>query len=364
MRNVWISLGLALGFASYAGAEFAQPAFNGEITGGYRKDNFSWSMSGTHNSPEELWEMDWNDLEILESTARFSYTSCNNYTTRINGGYGIIRSGQCKARANAKHKHFHRVGEDSSSSSSSSSRNRGGAIDDPAFNTLDNTGRPLRDHHGLYSRINGDAKNGHVIDVQGGFGYQVTSNGRRFVATPMVGYAFRELRLDLRKAKQLVNRIDVPIVLGDIPDLNFRYKPRVQGFWVGLDFEVMVEVPCVILFGSVEYHWDQYRATGNWRLGDQFSTSFKDKTSGTGMIAYLGANYRLGSGWYIGVIGYYRNWHGERGKHSTKSTTNTLANPNQVFGTIPVTGSGTHLNRIKWNSWSAAITLTYRIWDF
>lgn len=332
---------LLLGCYPMEAAEFWNPMFNAEITTGYRQDNFSWNMSGLHDTPDQLWTMYWKGLQIYEVATKLSYTSCNNYYIRGNGNWGGIYCGSVTARG---------LGQDVTGTSITSSST---------------TSSDSRSHHDNFSRIHGDGDNGSVWDGGGAVGYQWMSNGRRFVITPVIGYAFHALNLEMHNARQVVNTIDFPLLLGRIPDLNVRYRPRIQGPFVGFDFITIVEMPCVLLFGTFEFEWDRYRAQGKWNFQDQFIQSWRDSTRGKGMYVNLGFNYRMGCNWYLGIIGTYRNWHGREGRHVPISLTNTLAEPDQIFGTMPAFPPREHLHckRIQWSSWSVVATLDFRFWD-
>lgn len=343
MRKFWIGLvGSFLGFLPLQAAEFWNPMFHADLTAGYRQDNFSWNMSGLHDTPDQLWTMYWKGLQIYETTTQLSYTSCNNYSIRGYGAYGVIQGGSVTARG---------LGQDIYSTS---------------FTSSSTSSSPSRSHHNCFSRIHGDCDSGSVWDGKGAVGYQWMSNGRRFVITPLIGYAYSSLNLQMDDARQTVNTIDFPVLLGKIPDLRVTYSPRIQGPFVGFDMITIVEMPCVLLFGTFEFHWDQYRSNGKWNLQDQFVHSWHDRTTGHGLYVNLGFNYRMGCNWYLGIIGSYRNWHGREGRHVSKSLTNTLPEPDQIFGTMPGLPPREHTNckRIQWNSWSVAATLDFRFWDY
>lgn len=329
-------------------AEFNRPVTSLDLWTGYRRDNFHWginhdieldgktsSCSSSESSSSSdscfedctLYRAYWKNLQIYELGARGSYTGCNNYYIRVNGNYGWIYDGRNRLSANT-----------------SSSR--------PGDET---------------SRIKGDCNRGHVADIQGGVGYSFTSNWRRCIVTPIVGWSYNEMSLFLQNPKQTINYSDAPPLLGNIPNLSYRYKPRWYGFWAGADVLVSVETPCVLLFGSFEYHWAQYHAKGRWNFMDRFVDTYSHRSNGKGFVGYLGFNYRLCRSWYVGIQGAYRNLQFQKGKHKTLRLVNDLANPDMAFGTMPEIplGTHTHIRRIRWSSWSVSLTLTYRwwIWD-
>lgn len=345
MRKLWMGIiGTVLGFLAnlpLEAGEFWNPMFNAEVTAGYRQDNFSWAMSGLHNFPNELWRMNWKGIQIFEVTSQLSYTSCNNYYIRANGGWGTIGGASVTARG------------------------RGTNIRDTSFTSSSDSSDSSSSHHNPFSRIHGNSKDGSVWDGSACVGYQWMSNYRRFIFTPVIGYSYHALNYQMSDARQVFNSVDFPVLLGPIHGLHVNYHPRIQGPFVGFDINTILEMPCVLLFGTVEFHWDKYRANGRWNLHDNFVNSWHDSTSGKGLWVNLGFNYRFGCNWYLGVIGSYRNWHGRKGRHVTRSLKNNLEDPDQVFGTMPAfpPGEHTHLKRIQWNSWSVAATLDFRFWE-
>ncbi len=288
MRKFQVIVTASLFFFGGLYAEFNRPLYDAEIGFGYRHDNFEWSRrhhddsfssssgsmgggssSSSSSSHHNRYKETFKELDILEVSGRISYVTCINYYLRANGNFGEIYKGNARSS------------------------------------------RYTRCEHEI-SRIKGKANNGQVWDATAAFGYQFTSNWRRAVIIPVVGWSFHEQNLKFHKARQEVNRIDVPPILGNIPNLHARHKPRWYGPLIGVDFLVSVDEPCVLLFGSAEWHWVQYRAKGNWNFDDLFINRYSQKGHGYGLVANLGFNYRWCRHWYIGILGTYRNFHGAR----------------------------------------------------
>ncbi len=335
MRAFLMILAIGLIGTSYLKAEFIQPIFDAELAVGYRRDNFKWSFKhpevlvdgeGVQRVPKlPLFEMFFENMQIYEISSQVSYGTCNNYYVRANADWGQIYKGKGRT---------------------SSFTN----INEPEEET---------------SRITGKVNNGHVMDFTGGVGYQFTSNGQRCIVSPIIGWSYNEQHFIFSGGDQIIDRVDTPRLLGSIPGLNAKYTPRWYGFWFGTDFLASLEVPCLLIFGSVEYHLDQFRASGNWNYSNLFSNSFKQKGHGHGVVGYFGFNYRIACHWYLGVVGYYRNFQMTKGKNRHVSSQNTLMNPRQGFGTMPVAHDHKHasMKRAKWNSWSIALAVDYRFYD-
>ena len=359
MRIFWASLAVGILALGSLRAEFNHPIFCGEIASGYRQDSLTWGFhrqegssssstkskintTGTNlssifngsvssSNDDLLFHQDWKTIRIAETTCNFSYTTCNNYYARINGGYGHIMHGEVNSKAFTN----------------------------------------LLDPQELTAKIHADGRYGEVMDYEGCVGYQFTSNGRRVVATPVIGYSWHSQCLKMKHATQEYNALDIPARVGKIDRLNFSYKPHWYGMFAGLDFMVMVENPCFVVYGFCEWHWsDKYRAKGKWHLRDHvfhdaFDAHFEDHAIGHGLYGSLGINYRIGCGWYLGIVGYYRHFQAHHGRHDMKKLFSDIPTSRQNFGTIPVLGSDTqtHLQRVNWVSWSAAISVDYRYYD-
>jgi len=335
-------LALVLIYSAYLNAEFNQPMCNLDISGGYRHDNVEWAFAGGSHSPSELWRMKFNDLQLWEIAANYSYTTCNNYYIRLNGDYGRILSGHCRAIGWAR----------------------------------DNK-------HAEFSSIKGKANKGHVYDVTGGIGYTFTSNGHRFIGTPVLGYSWRYQFLNMFDADQVVNlprallgiyedadlsRVHSRGKLGHINGLKVNYNPRWFGPFLGFDWMVIVE-PCFLVFGRVEWYFaEQFRANGKWNHRDRYLLDFSHHAAGSGLVLNLGGNYRLGNGWFIGVEGEYRNFQTGTGRHTVNKFKDSNKNKDIIFGKMPNTASReeeTHsvrLNRAAWNSYCIEISIAYRYW--
>lgn len=339
MRKIWASLAASLLAVLPVQAEFNHPIWCSQITGGYRQDHFTWgfrdpnsssssssSRSSSSDDEDFLFHQKIESIRIWEVTGWASYATCNNYYWRVNGGYGHIYEGHstCESHTDMIHR------------------------------------------HNKTSIISSDCKNGYVYDVEAAVGYQVTSNGRRFVGTPVLGYAWHDQVFKFSDAHQKVDRIDAIPFKGRIPHFNYNYRPRWYGPFVGFDFMVSVEVPCLILYGNAEWHWSgKYRASGKWRFDDLFVNNWRDKAISHGVIGNLGLSYYLGDGWYIGVVGYYRHLQAHKGRHKQGAVTNNLPLIAQGFGSMPTLGSDddTKMNHVSWVSWSAAVTIDFRCFD-
>ena len=351
MRSLWVCLLLCGSLY----AEYKQPIFDFNIGVGYRHDNYETLISGfkrnhtTHFTRPTLekWKWNWSEIQIVESSAYLRYTTCLNYYFRFNGDWGRIHAGEAHVEGWAllpssseqRHHHHHHK-----------KRHRhNNNIIDSGFQE--------------FSRIEADANRGCVMDFSGCVGYQFTSNGQRVIVTPLVGWSYQQARLQMHHGKQTLDRFahHFPI-LGKIPDLHVTFTPRRYGPFIGADVEVQVDVPCVLLFGTIEYHWDQFKSIGNWNFSNVFINRFKEHSNGHGLIVQGGVSHKLQHCLWVSVYGTYRNFQAGKGYHRTTHHKNDLLFHHQNFGTFPVFDR--HLdNDVKysnWDSWVATVAFEYR----
>jgi Protochlamydia outer membrane protein len=334
MRKVLTWIALILIYSDYVLAVFNMPMCNLEFSGGYRHDNLEWNFAGRKDAPDELWLMKFNDMQLWQVGGVYSYTTCNNYYIRFSGDYAQIVSGN--------------------------SRTRGFADDGEGHE---------------FSSIKGKSNQGRTYDAEGCIGYSFISNGRRFVGTPVIGWAWQYQFLRMHHAEQVLNKPrrllggddddDISGIpkhgrLGEIHGLKVKYDPRWFGPFIGLDWIVMVE-PCFLVFGKAEWHFsEQYRANGRWDLSNRELLTFSHHSSGHGLYLTLGGNYRLGNGWFIGVEGEYRNFQAGKGRHNSKKHESTTSN-DVIFGRMPFVKKS-DFNRAKWNSYSIEVIIDFRYW--
>lgn len=282
-------------------------AINIYAGGGYRQDKFKWSIAGPDpdNFPNTLSEVQWKNLKIAQLGVNASYTSCRNYVVRIDAAYGRI---------------YH-----------------GNWIDSDYLN--DGKENP-------FSIATGKAGKGHVYDLSGAVGYRVTSSCRRFIATPLVGYAQYSQYLHMYSGNQRLDFFNND--LGPFPGLKTTYNTRWFGPWIGIDFFSRVE-RCAYLFGSVQWHMLSYRGHGRWNLRPDLGP-FYHKAYGYGYLATLGGNWEIWSNWSIGIVGSYRMF---RTKHGHEHVTIHLLDGDSFDGR-------TRFNGAIWHSWSASAIVAWR----
>lgn len=288
------------------GVSHAWPSsINLDICTGFREDRFEWSIAGIDDFPNVLSELKWKELRMVEVSGYASYVSPCNYAIRFSGDYGFIYHGK--------------------------------NIDSDYLQD---------DEHGLFSRSINNAGKGFVFDVEGAVGYRVISTCSRFVAILLGGYGYHDQHLHIYDGRQVFS----PFLseLGPISGLNSRYRTRWYGPWIGLDFNTHVEC-CAYLFGSMEWHFLNYRGEGHWNLREDIGPFFH-RAWGQGYVGVLGANWEIWGNWSIGVVGTYRHFWTHHGREK-------LIVNDPIFGEIEV---HTRFNHASWVVGTLSGLITYR----
>lgn len=279
--------------------------FNIDLGWGFRQDKFKWSIAGARHHPNILSELKWDDLRISQIGGEAEYVSWRNYAVRIAGDYGHIYHGNNSDADFARDK-----------------------------------------RRGLFSLSRNNGGKGYVYDINGGVGYRVTSTCGRFVATPLVGYAWHGQSLHIFDGNQIVDKVSCE--LGPFPGLNSKYHARWYGPWVGIDFDVQVEC-CAYLFGGFEWNWTRYRGTGCWNLRSDLGP-FHHHAYGHGYVLTLGGNWELCNHWSIGIVGNYRHFRTGSGREDLEV----------IHGPECVEHTRTRFNGAKWKSYSISGLVAWR----
>lgn len=281
---------------------------NVDVSAGFRRDTFRWSIAGFENTPNILSELQWKDLRIAQAEGMINYTSCSNYVVRVAGDFGAICHGQ--------------------------------NIDaDYAFN----------DKQGLFSLSRNKAGKGFVYDIDAAVGYRVTSTFDRFWATPLIGYSYHGQHLHMYKGRQAIALDDDSIeIIIPFANLHSTYNTRWFGPWIGLDFMARVE-SCAYVFGGFEWHLLSYRGFGHWNLRNDIG-DFVHKAHGTGYTATLGGTWEIWTNVGIGVSGEFRYFKTRHGREVTPI----------FIPDFPEIKARTRFNQAKWKAVIISADMTWR----
>lgn len=269
-----------------------------QIGPGIRQDNLDWNIANTDGFPNILSELTWSDLTIIQIKARGRLIVSDKYYVRCSLGYGRIIYGDNQ---------------------------------DSDYLGDDRTGE--------YSRSNNKTDDGNVFDVSVGGGYQFRI--KRFTIAPLIGYSFHEQYLKITDGYQTIP------ATGHFSGLDSSYDAQWYGPWTGLDLSFMI-IEKLILSGTFEYHWADYKGVGNWNLIDRFDhpKSFEHTAHGNGFLVAGSIDYAFSDHWGIGLVVNYQDWSTNPGTDRTFFSNGSEAS--------------TRLNEVNWDSISGGLGATFR----
>jgi opacity protein-like surface antigen len=302
---IFLVLTLTLPLSAYA-AEFKTDL---ELSAGYRLDDLDWNIAGNveGRNPNVLSEYTWSDVETFQTRGGLRVLMNDALCLRASFAYGWIFDGE---------------------------------IQDSDFAGNDRSQE--------FSRSNNSADDGSTLDGTIGIGYQFKAGRFRWI--PMAGYSYSEQNLTLKDGFQSISLPvpgGTPPPVGPIAGLNSSYDTTWKGPWIGFDLFFQARER-LILFGTFEFHWADYKAEANLNLRNDFahSKSFEQAADGTGYTVIAGASYALKGPWSLALSCTYERWTTDAG----------IDRAYYVNGRIVET----RLNEVNWDSFSIMLGLTYR----
>lgn len=291
---------------------------------GYRQDDFDWTISGFQGIPNIEAEINWQDMHAIEVGSRWVLSGWDHFYIRLLGDYAWIE--QLEATYSVY-----------------GSNNR-----------TDLLAESVACRSGNY-----------LLDLSGCVGYHLIRFKEFFDIAPVVGYSFHTQSLRFTRPTQTYSFNADNI--GEIPDLNSRYRTRWQGVFGGFD-AVFRPNKCITIIGELEGHYARCRAQGKWVWYDSdlaydytcsekdifFAEKYMDCTSGWGKVLRLAAYYATGGGWSIGLTGGYQSFIGRKGQHDVTNLIDNTDAAQLYLGTLPTTAA--NLDRIAWRSYSISFT--------
>lgn len=282
------------------------------IGAGWRQDHLDWSIGIPEQGPDILSELEWTGIKMWQISAGIKGIVCQDWYYRLKGDYAKIYDG----------------------------KNRDSDYLE--------SGR-----RSLFSRSDNGADCGNAFDFSIGLGMPVNCYGPQWEFIPLIGYSRSEQRLCMRNGFQTFDLFFNDV--GPIPGLNSRYETKWSSIWAGVDFEY--DAGCnFAIYGSLEYHYAFYRASGHWNLRPDLGPFHHDANS-NGAELVLGASYNLWDCFEIGTEVGYKYYKSENGVDKTKFTFEDLDDEGQLI-TVEGEGKG-RLNPVTWHSFYVEGNISY-----
>lgn len=285
---------------------------NFSLIGGYRVDQLDWSIAG--HLGNDYWnilsELMWKNIEIFQIQLSNRTLINDSIYFRASIKKGLVFNGSNK---------------------------------DTDYNG--------NDRINAWSQSQNTSDDGSVMDLSLGVGYALKNLLPKIQFVPLIGFSHNKQCLLITEGYQTISApvLDkhiFPVPLGPFPGLNSSYKTDWRGPWLGLDIGYSWTNSCLLTF-SMEHHWVDYDAEGNWNLIDRFNhpKSFEHNAVGHGKV--LRANYcsLFKKDWYYIVDVEYQHWQTKSGVDRTFFSNGSIVD--------------TRLNRVNRESFSVLFGLSY-----
>ena len=276
-----------------------------DIGTGIRQDALHWNISGGPYGPNILSELKWKDLKIWEVYAELKFVLPYQIYFRFNGDYGKIFEGRNK----------------------------------DADYLEDNRKEP-------FSIAFSKANKGEVFDFSFGSGYQYSFFQDRLTVSPLAGFSHQEQHLRMIHGKLALDLFD-PLLEGSMSTLHSHYRSQWWGPWLGVDVNFAV-CSNLEIYGTYEYHWAFYTASGHWNLRTDFTDDFEHSGNGCGSLVKLGTKYNFCSGLDIGILFKYQLMQLRHGIDRIF-----------VLDGSHAISAATRLNEVNWHTFSFLCTFGY-----
>jgi hypothetical protein len=209
-----------------------------------------------------------------------------------------------------------------------------------------------------FSRSTNAADAGDVLDLSGGAGLRFSSQGRRWLLSPMFGFSYHEQNLRMVGGYQAISEQSIADDFFD-PDrllppvgpfqerLNSSYKAKWWGPWIGLE-AAFEPTEIWALRGSFAYHFAEYQGKANWNLRQDLAhpVSFRHWADGYGLVYGLELTRKLKKGWFCSLSTRYQQWQTDAGIDNTYLDGGAI--------------SATRLNEVNWTSSALMLGLVRR----
>lgn len=282
-----------------------------ELGGGYRQDDFKWSIQGPAGIPKVAAKVMWKDLGIWQIEGQAKVRTKFEVYSRLRWDYGWIKDGY---------------------------------VEESDFFGTKTTPPELIFH-------STDTLNrGKVYDWNWGIGYVFTWCERELSIIPLLGYATQVQHLQMPRGR-IVTFAENNLTSSDSSSKSKKdYRARWYGPWLG--FDILYHLyDWMEIFITYEFHWIDYRGKGLWERREDIPDGFKHKARGFGNVFRIGTQYDFKNGNYLSAFIHYQIWRTRLGN-----------DVNPLFITVDegtINDFSEPLNQVHWRSLAFAINWGY-----
>lgn len=212
----------------------------------------------------------------------------------------------------------------------------------------------------LYLEASSNDVDGNAYDLRGALGYRFYSCCNSLMIAPLVGYSYIHNHYKASRGTWQPATQDFSSLIPFTGNLSNRYS----GVWIG--FEATYDLlSCLQLYGSIQYDWMHYRASGQEQFGvvltdGSIFTSKRvlcDRATTQGPLIQVGMDAPLGCNFYIGTLFEWRYLHATKAHENLDDRILLFSEddaPEEVIEQLHLP-----INHIKWNSWSIQLHVGY-----
>jgi hypothetical protein len=285
------------------------------VGAGWRMDHLDWSIAGPDNEPNILSELEWKDVEMWQVSGKMAADFFCDWYLKVSGDYGKIYSGK---------------------------------------NIDSDFGGNNRTK--LFLRSTSEADRGEAFDLSVGIGYPLDCFSDCVRIIPLIGYAYSQQNLTMRKGFITINFLDD--VMGRFPGLHSHYRARWVNGWLGFDFTIPLFCDRAKLFGTAEIHTSSFHGTGHWNLRSDFVGDFDHHAKGWGYYLLGGGECRIWSSFFLGAqVSFF--WMQASNGSDTTQVVVPIFDPLGNVIAEEVVEARTKLNSVNWHSIRVSAILSY-----
>ncbi len=264
--------------ASYVNAAANNSEVNFEA--GYRQDNLSWKYKIPASFPLLETSRRFKDLDIFQIGVNAkTWLACNFYA-RASADFGWVLDGNFRESISLR------------------------AI----------SGSSIEEFGANYSH-NDVVDDRYVYDLNIAVGYPFYFCNCSMSVAPVVGYAFNEQNLRLRRNDTFFGGDDSSPFIGSGDNCcEHKFVNRWYGPFIGIDFDYRPCGECWNLYAAFEYHWAFFKGRSNF--GDGFDCeNSRHSDDGHGIVFNIGAEYQFCECWLVGLDVKFQDFGASRNKH-------------------------------------------------